>query len=117
MLASDGGAPAPRRPAARISGLLASDGGAPAPRRPAARISGLLASDGGAPAPRRPAARISGLLASDGGAPAPRRPAARTAFWGEVRKGGGALLRVPYGVTVKRRRPMSCPEAVTTSTV
>ena len=33
-------------------------------------------------------------LASDGGAPAPRRPAARTASWGEVRKGGGAPLRV-----------------------
>src|SRR5437660_9287122 len=70
--------------------MLASDGGAPAPRRPAARSSGLLASDGGAPAPRRPAARSSGLLAPDGGAPAPRRPAARTASWGEVRKGGNA---------------------------
>src|SRR5437016_11893269 len=35
------------------------------------------------------------ILASDGGAPAPRRPAARTASWGEVRKGGGAPLRVP----------------------
>src|SRR5437867_4686328 len=33
--------------------------GAPAPRRPAARISGLLASDGGAPAPRRPPARTT----------------------------------------------------------
>src|SRR5213593_1525643 len=66
----------PRRPAARLSGLLASDGGSPAPRRPAARLSGLLASDGGSPAPRRPAARLSGLLASDGGSPAPRRPAA-----------------------------------------
>src|SRR5205823_1193864 len=66
----------------RIIGLsLASDGGAPAPRRPAARPAGLsLASDGGAPAPRRPAARPAGLsLASDGGAPAPRRPAARSA--------------------------------------
>src|SRR5712692_7953897 len=68
--------------------MLASDGGAPAPRRPAARISGLLASDGGTPAPRRPAARISGLLASDGGTPAPRRPAARTASWGEASEGG-----------------------------
>src|SRR4029453_14116180 len=38
----------------------ASAGGAPAPRRPAARpIFGLLASAGGAPAPRRPAARPS----------------------------------------------------------
>jgi len=37
---------------------LASDGGAPAPRRPAARKTDVaLASDGGAPAPRRPAAR------------------------------------------------------------
>src|SRR6266540_3558309 len=93
-LASDGGASAPRRPAARIFGLLASDGGAPAPRRPAARIFGLLASDGGAPAPRRPAAGIFGLLASDGGAPAPRRPAARTASWGRPRKGGEVPLRV-----------------------
>src|SRR2546425_951118 len=90
MLASDGGSPAPRRPAARISGLLASDGGSPAPRCPAARISGLLPSDGGAPAPRRPAARLSGLLASDGGAPAPRRPAARTAGLGGG-FGGGAV--------------------------
>ena len=56
---------------------LASDGGAPAPRRPAARPTSPLASDGGAPAPRRPAARPTSPLASDGGAPAPRRPAAR----------------------------------------
>src|SRR5207245_2092808 len=61
-----------------------------APRRPAARSSGLLASDGGAPAPRRPAARSSGLLASDGGAPAPRRPAARTARAVFGRAGDGA---------------------------
>src|SRR6266511_3626299 len=93
-LASAGGAPAPRRPAARVSGSLASAGGAPAPRRPAARVSGSLASDGGAPAPRRPAARVSGSLASDGGAPAPRRPAARTAT--ESRSGEARLwlLRV-----------------------
>src|SRR5262249_9575768 len=45
----------------RTSGeSLASDGGAPAPRRPAARSPGSLASDGGAPAPRRPAARSPG---------------------------------------------------------
>src|SRR5882762_680042 len=78
-LASDGGAPAPRRPAARTTVVLrlASDGGAPAPRRPAARTTVVLrlASDGGAPAPRRPAARTTVVLrlASDGGAPAPRR--------------------------------------------
>src|SRR6266508_1694762 len=54
---------APAQPAAvlrlaRFSDPLAADG-APAPRRPAARIFGLLASDGGAPAPRRPAARTA----------------------------------------------------------
>src|SRR5439155_609009 len=82
------GAPAPRRPAARLSRMLASDGGAPAPRCPAARLSRMLASDGGAPAPRCPAARLSRMLASDGGAPAPRRPAARTTYVpGEARKG------------------------------
>src|SRR6266850_702327 len=85
-LASDGGAPAPRRPAARTTVLrLASDGGAPAPRRPAARTTVLrLASDGGAPAPRRPAARTTMIVcarASRGppcspAAPPRRRPAA-----------------------------------------
>src|SRR5262249_46393271 len=70
----------PQADLGHISPLLASDGGAPAPRRLAARTtSPLLASDGGAPAPRRLAARTtSPLLASDGGAPAPRRLAART---------------------------------------
>ncbi len=43
----------------RLGDSLAWDGGAPAPRRPAARVSGSLASDGGAPAPRRPAARTA----------------------------------------------------------
>src|SRR6266508_4043446 len=86
-LASAGGAPAPRRPAARVSGSLASAGGAPAPRRPAARVSGSLASAGGAPAPRRPAARVSGSLASAGGARAPRRPAARVS--GSLASAGG----------------------------
>ena len=41
------------------------------------------------------AGAISGLLASDARGPARGRPAARTASWGEVRKGGGAPLRVP----------------------
>src|SRR6266540_2795855 len=78
----------------RLGDSLASAGGAPAPRRPAARVSGSLASAGGAPAPRRPAARVSGSLASAGGAPAPRRPAARTAT--ESRSGEARLwlLRV-----------------------
>src|SRR5439155_23812777 len=60
----------------------ASAGGAPAPRRPAARTPTLSsrASASGGPAPRRPAARTPTLSsrASAGGAPAPRRPAART---------------------------------------
>src|SRR6266511_841089 len=43
----------------RLGDSLASAGGAPAPRRPAARVSGSLASAGGAPAPRRPAARTA----------------------------------------------------------
>src|SRR5207249_8989586 len=94
MLASDGGALPDRSPRTRGAQPPAVLRLALRPRRPAARISGSLASDGGTPAPRRPAARISGSLASDGGTPAPRRPAARTASWGEVRKGGGAPLRV-----------------------
>src|SRR5215468_3451972 len=56
----------------------ASAGGAPAPRRPAARTIDRRVSAGGAPAPRRPAARTIDRRASAGGAPAPRRPAART---------------------------------------
>src|SRR5437762_11986633 len=60
--ASAGGAPAPRRPAARTPSIdrRASAGGAPAPRRPAARTPSIdrRASAGGAPAPRRPAASI-----------------------------------------------------------
>src|SRR5713101_1992150 len=56
MFASDGGAPAPRRPPAHPTTLFASDGGAPAPRRPPAHPTTLFASDGGAPAPRRPPA-------------------------------------------------------------
>src|SRR5881397_1532427 len=52
---------------------LASHGGAPAPRRAAARTTlHKLASHGGAPAPRRAAARTTlHKLASHGGAPAP----------------------------------------------
>src|SRR5215471_18029024 len=77
MLASNGGAPAPRRPAARTAHLmLASNGGAPAPRRPAARTAHLmLASNGGAPAPRRPEARGT-HYASSGMTQRGARPAA-----------------------------------------
>src|SRR5438094_1987256 len=71
---------------------LASHGGAPAPRRAAARTTYIgLASHGGAPAPRRAAARTTYIgLASHGGAPAPRRAAARTTY------GPLASLREPY---------------------
>src|SRR5438067_9167908 len=64
MRASAGGAPAPRRPAARTAlRMRASAGGAPAPRRPAARTAlRMRASAGGAPAPRRPAARTTSAL-------------------------------------------------------
>src|SRR6266436_4021528 len=136
LLASDGGAPAPRRPAARSSDCSPRTAGpqprdvlrlvlqiarlgrrGPSPATSCGSFFRLLASDGGAPAPRRPAARSSDcsprtagpqprdvlrlvlqiarlgrrgpspatscgsffrLLASDGGAPAPRRPAARS---------------------------------------
>src|SRR6266404_3104099 len=47
---------------------LASHGGAPAPRRAAARTTHRLASHGGAPAPRRAAARTTHRVTPQGGA-------------------------------------------------
>src|SRR5262249_13369785 len=58
---------------------LASDGGAPAPRRPVARttLNGSPRTAGPSPAASCGSHYVE-RLASDGGAPAPRRPAART---------------------------------------
>ena len=50
--------------------LRASAGGAPAPRRPAARTTYTRASTGGAPAPRRSAARTA-EISSSAGSPRP----------------------------------------------
>src|SRR5206468_1558994 len=70
--------------------MLASDGGAPAPRRPAGRISGMLASDGGAPAPRRPAARTASWGEVRKGGEAHLRGAGSL-----TARGGGASLAAP----------------------
>src|SRR6266540_1207750 len=119
MLASDGGAPAPRRPAAQFSGCSPRTAGpqprdvlrlsspdarlgrrGPSPATSCGSVLRMLASDGGAPAPRRPAAQFLWMLASDGpGAPAPRRPAAHTASLGG---GFGRGAKPPPSLTVWR---------------
>src|SRR5262245_58217394 len=81
-LASDGGAPAPRRPAARTTRSLARlgrRGPSPAPYC-GSQYPFIRSPPAAGPQPRvvlRLALPVH-WLASDGGAPAPRRPAART---------------------------------------
>src|SRR5437867_10102923 len=69
--------------------MLASDGGAPAPRRPAAQFSGCAPRTAGAPAPRRPAAQFSGCSPRTAG-PQPRDVLRLTLrLWGEGSEKGG----------------------------
>src|SRR5439155_2545226 len=76
MLASDGGAPAPRRPAAQFFGCSPRTAG-PQPRD-VLRLSSLDARLGRrGPSPATSCGSVLWMLASDGGAPAPRPPAAQ----------------------------------------
>src|SRR5712692_1986306 len=86
LLASDGGTPAPRRPAARTTIWNCSPWTAgPQPRDVLrlARLFGIarLGRRGPSPATSCGSHDYLELLALDGGAPAPRRPAARTTIW------------------------------------
>src|SRR5882724_671085 len=111
-LASGGGAPAPRRPAARTTSYGSPRAAGPQPRdalRLALPHTARLGRRG--PSPATPCGSHYLIrLASGGGAPAPRRLAARTTSYGSPRAAGpqprdALRLALPHTARLGRRGP------------
>jgi len=93
--------------AGAISGSLASDGGAPAPRRPAARISGSLALGRRGPSPATSCGSDLRIARSDGGGPSPATSCGSHCVLGEAWEGGRSRFHHPPRPAA-RRPPPSC---------